>query len=107
MSVVERIKLTRQDTETYERDILIRRHIERYAIVRQYAYGRTIDCACCVGYGTHIVAKNKDVTRMFGVDSDADAVAHAQQEFGSEKIEFVQGDITTLTIPEVDVLISL
>jgi SAM-dependent methyltransferase len=107
MSVVERIKLTRREAEEFERDILIRRHIERYAIVRQYAYGRTVDCACGVGYGTHIVAKNADVTKMFGVDSDAGAIAHAQREFGSDKIEFLQGDIATLTIPDVDVLLSL
>ena len=105
--VVERIRLTRQDTEEIERDILIRRHIERYAIVRQFAYGRTVDCACGVGYGTHIVSKNADVTQMYGVDSDADAIAHARQEFATDKIEFVHGDIETLTIPDIDFLLSL
>lgn len=105
--LVERIKLTRQDAESIERDILIRRHIERYAIVRQYCYGRTVDCACGVGYGTHLLAKNADVDKIYGVDSDPEAIAHAQREFGGAKIEFVQGDLTTLTIPDVDVLVSL
>jgi ubiquinone/menaquinone biosynthesis C-methylase UbiE len=105
--VVERIQMTRQDAEAIERDILIRRHIERYAIVRQYAYGTTVDCACGVGYGTHLVAKNADVTKMIGVDADAGAIAHAQREFGGPKIEFVHGDLASLTIPDVDVLISL
>ncbi len=105
--VVERIRITRQETEAIERDILIRRHIERYAIVRQFAYGRTVECACGVGYGTHIVAKNADITRMFGVDTDADAIAHARREFGSDKVEFVHGDLETLTIPDVDFLISI
>jgi SAM-dependent methyltransferase len=105
--VVERIQLTRQDAEAIERDILIRRHIERYAIVRQYAYGRTVDCACGVGYGTHLLAKNADVERIYGVDTDASAIAHARREFGGDKIEFVHGDIATLAIPDIDVLVSL
>lgn len=106
-SVVERIQMTRREAEAIERDILIKRHIERYAIVRQYAYGRTVDCACGVGYGSHLVAKNADVTRMYGIDADADAIAHARREFGGDKIEFLHGDIETITIPDVDVLISL
>ena len=106
-AVVERIMLTRGEAESIERDILIRRHIERYAIVRQYAYGRTVDCACGVGYGTHILAKNSDISSIYGVDSDETAIAHARAEFGGNKIQFVQGDIATLTIPDVDVLVSL
>lgn len=105
--VVERITLSRQDAEAIERDILIRRHIERYAIVRQFAYGRTVDCACGVGYGTHLLAKNLDVTKIYGVDSDAAALAHATKEFGGDKIEFVHGDLATLTLPDIDFLVSL
>lgn len=105
--VVERIGMTRGEAESIERDILIRRHIERYAIVRQFAYGRTVDCACGVGYGTHILAKNADIQKIYGVDNGADAIAHVRREFGGEKIEFVQGDLATLTIPNVDFLVSL
>jgi len=106
-AVVERIKLTKHEAESIERDILIRRHIERYAIVRQFAYGRTVDCACGVGYGTHILAKNSDITKIFGVDNDDDAIAQARTEFGGDKIEFVKGDIATLTLPDIDFLVSL
>jgi ubiquinone/menaquinone biosynthesis C-methylase UbiE len=105
--VVERIRITRQEAEAIERDILVRRHIERYAIVRQFAYGRTVDCACGVGYGTHVLAKNADVTRIYGVDSDADSIAHARREFASDKIEFVLGDIASLTLPDIDFLVSI
>ena len=105
--VVERIRISRADAEALERDILIRRHIERYAIVRQFAYGRTVDCACGVGYGTHLLAKNADVTKIYGVDNDGEAIAYARQEFGEDKIEFVQGDIATLTLPDIDFLVSL
>ena len=105
--VVQRIELSRQDAEAIERDILIRRHIERYAIVRQFAYGRTVDCACGVGYGTHLVAKNADVTKMYGVDNDEASIAHARREFGGDRIEFVHGEIDAVTLPDIDVLLSL
>jgi SAM-dependent methyltransferase len=106
-SVVERITITKPEAEAIERDILIRRHIERYAIVRQYAYGRTLDCACGVGYGTHLLAKNADVTKIYGIDGDAASIEHARREFGSEKIEFVHGDIANTTLPDIDFLVSL
>jgi SAM-dependent methyltransferase len=105
--VVERIRISRDEAEALERDILIRRHIERYAIVRQFAYGRTVDCACGVGYGTNLLAKNADVTKIFGVDNDGDAIAYARKEFGGDKIEFVEGDLGTVTLPDIDFLVSL
>src|SRR2546428_12452552 len=105
--VVERVRLARHEAEATERDILIRRHIERYAIVRQFAYGRTVDCACGVGYGTHLLAKNSDITKIYGVDSDGSAIAHARTEFGGDNIEFVQGDLSSVTIPDIDFLVSI
>jgi ubiquinone/menaquinone biosynthesis C-methylase UbiE len=106
-SVVERIQMTRQEAEAIEHDILIRRHIERYAIIRQFAYGRTVDCACGVGYGTHLLAKNSDIIRIYGIDSDPACIAHARKEFSSDRIEFIQGDIASTTIPDIDFLASL
>lgn len=106
-SVVERIQMTRREAEAIEQDILIRRHIERYAIIRQFAYGRTVDCACGVGYGTHLLAKNSDVSRIYGIDSDPDCIAYAKKEFGGDRIEFVCGDLASITLPEIDFLASL
>lgn len=106
-SIVERIRITRHEAETIEQDILIRRHIERYAIIRQFAYGRTVDCACGVGYGTHLLAKNSDITRIYGIDSDADCIAHARKEFWGDKIEYIHGDIGSITIPDIDFMVSM
>jgi SAM-dependent methyltransferase len=106
-SVVERIHMTRQEAEAIEQDILIRRHIERYAIIRQFAYGRSVDCACGVGYGTHILAKNADVSKIYGIDSDPACIAHARKEFSGDKIEFIQGNIDAITIPDIDFMASL
>lgn len=105
--VVERIGMTRSELETIEHDILRRRHVERYAIVRQFVYGRIVDCACGVGYGTWLLAKNPDVTRAFGIDIDGEAIAAAQAEFTSPKIEFRQGDLASTKLDAIDVLVSL
>ncbi|MDM7994558.1 MAG: class I SAM-dependent methyltransferase [Acidobacteriota bacterium] len=99
--------MTRQEAEAIEQDILIRRHIERYAIIRQFAYGRSVDCACGVGYGTHILAKNADVRKIYGIDSDPACIAHARKEFSGDKIEFIQGNIDAITIPDIDFMASL
>jgi ubiquinone/menaquinone biosynthesis C-methylase UbiE len=106
-SILERIEVSRHEAESIERDILIRRHIERYAIVRQFAYGRTLDCACGVGYGTHLLAKNTDVTKIYGLDSNSESIAHARREFSSDKIEFINGDIADVIIPDIDFLVSI
>ncbi len=106
-SVVERIRMSRQEAEAIEQDILIRRHIERYAIIRQFAYGRTVDCACGVGYGTHLLAKNSDISKIYGIDSDSSCIAHARKEFGGDRIEFIHGDIGSITLPDIDFLVSI
>jgi SAM-dependent methyltransferase len=106
-SIVERIGMTRSELETIEHDILRRRHVERYAIIRQFMHGRIVDCACGVGYGTWLLAKNPDVTQAYGVDIDGEAIEAARQEFGSGKIEFIQGDIAKLKLEAIDVLVSL
>jgi SAM-dependent methyltransferase len=105
--VVERIGMTRSELETIEHDILRRRHVERYAIVRQFVYGRVVDCACGVGYGTWLLAKNPDVTQAYGVDIDGDAIEAARREFASPKIEFLQGDLAGTKLDKIDVLVSL
>jgi SAM-dependent methyltransferase len=105
--VVERIEMTRSELETIEHDILRRRHVERYAIIRQFVYGRVVDCACGVGYGTWLLAKNPDVQHAYGVDVDADAIDAARREFTSPKIEFLQGDLASTNLDAIDVLVSL
>ena len=64
----ERLFIPRAETEALEQDILRRRHIERYAVARQFVHGVTVDTACGCGYGTYILSKNPDVTRAYGID---------------------------------------
>jgi 2-polyprenyl-3-methyl-5-hydroxy-6-metoxy-1,4-benzoquinol methylase len=105
--IVEFIRITKDDAERLEKDILIRRHIERYAIVRQFVYGTLVDCACGVGYGTHLMAKNPDVTRAIGVDITPECIETATREFSSPKVSYVQGDINTVEVGKADFLVSL
>lgn len=103
---MERIVLDRDLVDTMEQDMLIRRHIERYALVRQYIFGRVLDAACGVGYGSYLLAKNPDVISMHGVDCDQESVSFAEQNFKSEKISFECNKIENVT-GDYDVLVSL
>jgi 2-polyprenyl-3-methyl-5-hydroxy-6-metoxy-1,4-benzoquinol methylase len=103
---VERIYMTNDELQSMERDILNRRHIERYAMVRQWCYGNVLDFACGCGYGANLISKNPDVNRIFGVDNDPSAIEWANDNFINEKSEFLCQDIESFS-EKVDVLISL
>lgn len=107
MVIKERIKLNKKEVEEIENDILVKRHIERYAIIRQFVYGNVIDCACGVGYGTHILAKNQDVQKIYGIDIDNDSILHAKKEFETEKIKFINRDIKDFKVDNIDMMVSL
>jgi SAM-dependent methyltransferase len=102
----ERAAITKEMVDTIERDILKRRHIERYMDIAQYAHGTVLDCACGSGFGSYLLAKKSDVTRVRGIDIDAEAIEAAQQEFGSEKITFHATHIEDFSLP-ADVLVSI
>lgn len=101
-----RIVLDKQTVDQIEEDMLIRRHIERYALVRQYMFGRVLDAACGVGYGTYLLAKNPDVTYINGVDSDSESIEFANLNFKNEKTNFECNKIENVA-GDYDVLVSL
>lgn len=103
---MERIVLDRKLVDQMEQDMLIRRHIERYALVRQYAFGRVLDAACGVGYGTYLVAKNPDVEEIVGVDCDKETIDFAKENFEEGKISFKCSFFEEISEP-FDCLISL
>jgi 2-polyprenyl-3-methyl-5-hydroxy-6-metoxy-1,4-benzoquinol methylase len=103
---MERIVLDKALVDKMEEDMLIRRHIERYALVRQYLFGNVLDAACGVGYGTYLLAKNPDVTSIRGVDCDNESIAFANSNFKSDKIFFENNKIEDV-IGEYDILVSL
>ena len=102
----ERAVITKDLIDDIERDILKRRHIERYMGIAQYAYGTVLDCACGSGYGSYLLAKKSDVAHVHGIDVDAAAVAAASEQFGGDKITFHTSKIENFAAP-ADVLVSL
>lgn len=103
---MERIVLDKQLVDQIEQDMLIRRHIERYALVRQYAFGTVLDAACGVGYGSYLVAKNPDVDKIVGVDCDKETIDFAKDNFEGGKISF-ECNFFEKIAGEFDVLLSL
>jgi 2-polyprenyl-3-methyl-5-hydroxy-6-metoxy-1,4-benzoquinol methylase len=98
----------RKELLEMERRIRIERHVERYALLRQFAKGVVCDAACGCGYGSYLLASNPDVEWVIGVDRDGDAIAYARKEYGTEKTEFCAGDLVEWTCGRpIDMLISV
>ena len=88
--------------------ISLEAHVKRYRFARPYTYGRVLDCACGVGYGTHLISQNPDVRSVVGLDVDEESIVMAKAEFPGEKIDFVCADLRAFTDPAgFDVLVSI
>jgi SAM-dependent methyltransferase len=79
-------------------------HMARYHFAAQYVRpGDTVlDCACGLGYGSHIIYQNSRAHRVIGIDNSGFAIAYAKSNYcipGS--VDFFQGDALGLVhIPE-------
>ena len=104
--VRERIYLDRPKLEEFEIDILNRRHIERYAMVRQWLWGKVLDVSCGCGYGTYLVSKNPDVENIVGIDISEDAIEWAEENFKTDKCNFIKTKIEDFT-QDADSLVSI
>ncbi len=71
-------------------------HVARYLFAVDYARKcRVLDAASGSGYGARLL-RTGGATAVVGVDVDPAAVAHAQQHFGGDGIEFVSDDCESL-----------
>ncbi len=102
----ERIYVTKTDLENIEIDILNRRHIERYALIRQFLFGTVLDVSCGCGYGTHLVSKNPDIKKIIGIDISGEAIDWANKYFVRENCSFLESNIEDVEI-KADVLICI
>lgn len=102
----ERIYFSKKELENIEIDILNRRHIERYALIRQFLYGEVLDVSCGCGYGTHLVSKNPDIKNIIGIDINKDAIEWANKNFITENCSFMKSKIEDFT-KKADVLVSI
>jgi 2-polyprenyl-3-methyl-5-hydroxy-6-metoxy-1,4-benzoquinol methylase len=104
----ERIFLTKGELLRVEGEIRISRHVARYALLRQYAYGHVVDIACGCGYGSYLLATNPDVTHVTGVDASGEAIAHARGNFQTPKTTFCESLVEDFTSDRaVDLVISV
>ena len=103
---LERIYLNRESVDEMENMILIGRHLERYAFVRQYLWGNVVDIASGVGYGSHLIAKNPDISHVHGVDINEESVEWALTNFASERITFSLDSVERFS-GKFDFLVSL
>jgi SAM-dependent methyltransferase len=83
-------------------------HWHRYLwAAGQVAGLRVLDLACGEGYGSALLART--AARVTGIDSSADAIAHAARTYRAANLRFVQGRAGHVPIAEescVDVIVS-
>jgi 2-polyprenyl-3-methyl-5-hydroxy-6-metoxy-1,4-benzoquinol methylase len=106
--VDQHIYLSRDQLLETEKKIRIQRHIERYALLRQFAKGTVCDAACGCGYGSYLLSTNPDVTSVIGLDCNADIISFAQKEYESNKTKFFNVNIGTwVSDQKIDMLFSV
>lgn len=91
-----------------EQKIRIQRHVERYALLRQFARGVVCDAACGCGYGSYLLSTNPDVTSVIGLDCDTDIISFAKKEYESNKTKFFNVNIENwVSDQKIDMLFSV
>lgn len=99
----ERLYITKHMLEEQEREFIMKRHIERYSLARQFARGKVLDFGCGSGYGSYLMALNPDVDYMTGYDLDNGSVEFAKEQYQLDNLEY-RKDIEGL---EVDTLVAV
>jgi SAM-dependent methyltransferase len=82
-------------------------HFHRYLFAVQFVAGRdVIDVASGEGYGSALLSQA--ARSVVGVDVDAPVVAHANRQYGSPSVSYLQGDATRLPCASAsaDVVVS-
>ena len=50
---------------------------------------KVVDMGCGLGYGSAIIAENQENTEVLGIDNDPGAICYANQNYKSDKLEFI------------------
>jgi SAM-dependent methyltransferase len=110
---MEAIKATRKGERQVAPGLELVRadHRARYEFACQkiVAGARVLDVACGVGYGSWMVACRTQALEVLGIDIDPGALSYARAHYAHARVQYQQGDITQLELPEqsIDVAISL
>lgn len=104
----QHIYLDKNQLLEIEQKIRIQRHIERYALLRQFAKGVVCDAACGCGYGSYLLSTNPDVNSVIGLDSNSDIIDFANREYRDNKTQFFNVNINEwMTDKKIDMLFSV
>jgi Methylase involved in ubiquinone/menaquinone biosynthesis len=84
-------------------------HLNRYYFVINQIDLRektVLDIASGEGYGSNILARH--AKKVIGVDISEEAINHAKNKYQSEKLKFIQGNATSIPLPDnsFDVVVS-
>lgn len=82
-------------------------HLHRYHHAREIVKGKVVlDIACGEGYGSFCMAQNAKL--VYGVDIDKSCIEHASKKYSAKNIEFLQGDVSEIPLPDkcVDIVVS-
>jgi SAM-dependent methyltransferase len=74
-------------------------HSKRYEFALPFCAGKDVlDAACGVGYGTALLAER--AREVVGLDVDGDAIAYARRRYAAANVEFREGDVVELDLPD-------
>ncbi|SKA07700.1 class I SAM-dependent methyltransferase [Selenihalanaerobacter shriftii] len=72
---------------------LLIEHKARYRFASEYCYGRLLDIACGVGYGSEmLLALGEGITEIIGIDSQPEVIGYAKKYYKHPPITFKVGD---------------
>jgi predicted SAM-dependent methyltransferase/2-polyprenyl-3-methyl-5-hydroxy-6-metoxy-1,4-benzoquinol methylase len=80
-------------------------HLNRYIFASKYIHKQSAiitDGACGVGYGSYVLAKNKNTEVVQSLDISNDALMHAKEHFNHKKIKFMQKDLENEDLDELE-----
>jgi len=75
---------------------LLNEHLARYAFAARLSRRKQVlDAGCGAGYGSAELARS--AAGVLGIDSSAEAIAHARAEYAAPNLRFEEGDCTRLS----------
>jgi 2-polyprenyl-3-methyl-5-hydroxy-6-metoxy-1,4-benzoquinol methylase/predicted SAM-dependent methyltransferase len=92
-------------------DSIRKDHLNRYIFAAKHITtpnALVIDAACGVGYGSFVLAENKNVEKVYSLDISQEALTHAKEYFNHPSIEHSLVNLETQTIqaPLADYFVS-
>lgn len=81
-------------------------HLERYRFLGPYVKNnKVLDIACGVGFGSRLIME-AGASQYVGVDISEESIQYAKQQFRSENVSFIAGDVCSFkSIKSFDVVI--